>query len=110
MKTKFAKKDDYRKIIKQQSKESFNGIHKSQENCDSYTFRENEVKMDKPIYLGFSVSELSKLIMYETYYDIIQPYFRQEIIPLHYMDTDAFVLSLNTIDIIKDLKILEDYF
>ena len=31
--------------------------------------------MDKPIYLGFSVLELSKLHMYETYYDILQPYF-----------------------------------
>ena len=31
--------------------------------------------MDKPIYLGFSVLELSKLHMYSTYYDILQPYF-----------------------------------
>ena len=56
--------------------------------------------MDKPIYLGFTVLELSKLLMYETYYDILQPYFGQENIQLHYMDTDSFVLSVNTIDII----------
>ena len=60
--------------------------------------------MDKPIYLGYSVLELSKLLMYETYYDILQPYFGQEIIHLHYMDTDSLVLSVNTKDIIKDLK------
>ena len=78
LKIKFVKKDDYREIIKQQSKLTFNGIHKSYENCDSYTLRENEVKMDKPIYLGFSVLELSKLLMYGTYYDILQPYFGQE--------------------------------
>ena len=66
LKIKFIKKYDYREIIKQQSKLTFNGIHKSYENCDSYTFREIEVKMDKPIYLGFSVSELSKLSRYET--------------------------------------------
>ena len=70
---KFAEKDDCREIIKQQSKLTFYGIHKSYENCDSYTFRENEVKMDTPIYLGFSVLELSNLLMYETYYDILQP-------------------------------------
>ena len=35
--------------------------------------------MDKPIYLGFSVLELSKLHMYETYYDILQPYFELKI-------------------------------
>ena len=66
--------------------------------------------MDKPIYLGFSVLELSKLLMYESYYDILQPYFGQENIHLHYMDTDSFVLSVNTKDIIKDLKNLEDIF
>ena len=110
LKTKFIKKDDYREIIKQQSKLTFNGIHKSYENCDSYTFKQNEVLMDKPIYLGFTVLELSKLLMYETYYDKLQPYFVQENIHLHYMDTDSFVLSVDTKDIINDLKNLEDIF
>ena len=110
LKIKFIKKDDHREIIKQQSKLTFNGIHKSYENCDSYTFKQNEVLMDKPIYLGFSVLELSKLLMYETYYDKLQPYFGRENIQLHYMDTDSFVLSVNTKDIIMDLKNLEDIF
>ena len=48
--------------------------------------------------------------MYETYYDTLQPYFGQENIHPHYMDTDSFVLSVNTKDIIKDLKNLEDIF
>ena len=61
--------DDFKKIIKQQSKLTFNGIHKSYENCDSYTFRQNEVLMDKPIYWGFAVLKLLKLHMYETFYD-----------------------------------------
>ena len=110
LKIKFIKKDDQRDILKQQSKLTFSGIHKSYENCDSNTFKQNEVLMDKPIYLGFSVLELSKLLMYETFYDKLQPYFRQENIQLHYMDTDSFILSVNTKDIIKDLKNLEDIF
>ena len=110
LKIKFVKKDDCGEILKQQSKLTFNGNQKSYENCDSYTFRENEVKMDKPIYLGFSVLELSKIHMYETYYDILQPYFGQKNIQLQYVDTDAFVLSLKSKDIIKDLKNLEGKF
>ena len=110
LKIKFVEKDDYRENLKQQSKLTFNGIHKSYEKCDSYTFRENEVKMDKPIDLGFSVLELSKLHKYETIYNILQPYFRQENIRIQYVDTDAFVLSLKTKDIIKDIKNLEDMF
>ena len=110
LEVKFIKKDNYRKITENQSKLTFNGFHKSYENCDSYTIKQNEVLMDKPIYLGFSVLELSKLLMYETYYDKLQPYFGQENIQLHYMDTDSFVLSVNTKDNIKDLKNLEDIF
>ena len=48
-KIEFIKKSDTDKIIKQQSKLTFNGIHKSYENYDSYTFKQNEVPMDKPI-------------------------------------------------------------
>ena len=39
LKIKFFKKDDYREIIKQQSKLTFNGFHQSYENCYSYTVR-----------------------------------------------------------------------
>ena len=106
----FIKRHDYKKVIKQQSKLTFNGIHKSYEICDSYVFKKNEVVMDKPIYLGFTVLELSKLHMYETLYDILQPYFGMEIIQLHYMDTDSFILSVNAKDLIKDLKNLENIF
>ena len=107
---KFIKKDNYREIIKQLSKLTFNGIHKSYDNCDSYTLKQNEVLMDKPIYLGFAVLELSKLHMYETYYDKLQPYFGEKNLHLHYMDTDSFILTVNTKDIIKNLKNLEDIF
>ena len=89
---------------------TFKGIHKAYENCDSYTFKQNEVLMDKPFYLGFSVLELSKLLMYETYYDKLQTYFGQENIKLHYIDCDSFVLSIETENIINDLKNLEDLF
>ena len=31
------------------------------ENYDSYTFKQNEILMDKPIYLGFSVSRIKQI-------------------------------------------------
>ena len=43
IKVEFIRKDDNEKIIKQQSKIIFNGIHKSYENYDSYTFKQNEI-------------------------------------------------------------------
>ena len=103
-------KDNIKKIITRQSKLTFNGIQKSYENYDSYTFKKNEVVMDKAIYVGFTILELSKLHMYETYYDTLEPYFGQENLQLHYVDTDGMFLSMKTKNIIKDLKNLEDIF
>ena len=78
------KKDDYKEIMKQQSKLTFNGIHQSNENCDSHVFTKNEVLMVKPIYLGFAALELSKLHMYEIYYDRLQPSFGEKNLHLQY--------------------------
>ena len=66
--------------------------------------------MDKAIYVGFAILELSKLHMYETYHDTLQPYFGQENLQLHYIDIDGMILSMTTKDIINDLKKLEDIF
>ena len=78
-----------KKLLNSNVKLTFNGIHKSYENYDSYTFKQNEILMDKPLYLGFSVLELSKLHMYETYYDIFNHILEKKIfnyiiwIPIH---------------------------
>ena len=66
--------------------------------------------MDKAIYVGFAILELSKLHKYETYYDTLQLYFGQENLQLYYIETDGMILSMKTKDIIKDLKNLEDIF
>ena len=109
-KIEFIKRDKYDKILKQQRKLTFNGIHKSFGNCDSYLVKEHEILMDKPIYLGFAILELSKLHMFETFYDTLQPYFGQENIQLHYMDCDSFILSIKSEKFNKDLKNLENIF
>ena len=66
--------------------------------------------MDKPNYDGCARLELSKLHMYETYYDKLQAYFIQEKIQLHYLDTDSFILGVKSQNIIKDIKNLKDKF
>ena len=104
------KKDKIKKTINQQSKLTFDGIQKSYENYYKYTFKKNEVVMDKAIYVGFAILELSKLHMYETYYDTLQPYFGQKNLQLHYIDTDGMILSMKIKDIIKDLKNSENIF
>ena len=108
LRVEISKKDDFKNNIKQQSKITFNGFHKSNENCDSYRFKQKEVTRDKPIRVGFAILELSRLYLYETYYDKLQPYFGQQNLQLHYIDTDGMTLSMKTQNIIKDWKNLED--
>ena len=50
LRLEFIKKDEYKKIIKQKPKLTFNGILKSYENCDSYVFKQNGVFLNQPIY------------------------------------------------------------
>ena len=59
------------------------------ENYNLIEFYKKEIQYDKPIYLGSTVLELSKLHMYEFYYDVLKP--SLEDINLHYMDTDSFI-------------------
>ena len=76
----------------------------------SYTFRQKKVLISKTIYPGFSVLEKSKFLLYEVYYDILQPYFGLENLQLHYLDTDKFLLSVKTKDFFENLENLEDLF
>ena len=63
LKLELFEEDDNKNTIKQQSKLTFKGIHKSNENCDSYTLKQKDIYMEKPIHVGFAVLELSKLHM-----------------------------------------------
>ena len=108
IKVEFVKNTNERKILKYQSRLDFDGIHKSYQDYDSYTFNSNVVKMEKPIYLGFTILELSKLLMYETYYDKLQKYFGIDGVQIHYQDTDAYIMSIKTTDVVNDITILQN--
>ena len=75
LKQAFLRKEDDKESNQQQSQHKFIGIHKSYTNYGSSTFKQKEVLMDKPLCLGFAILELSKLLMYEKYYDNLQAHF-----------------------------------
>ena len=61
-----------------------------------------KVKMNKPIYLGLSILELSKITMYEFWYDYVKSKYMDNT-RLFYMDTDSSVINVKTKDFYKDI-------
>ena len=60
-----------------------------------------EMFMNKPFHLGLSIQELSKILMYEFWYDYVKPRYGEKV-KLCYMDTDSFILYVKY-DIYKDI-------
>ena len=64
--------------------------------------KNTRVKMKKLIYLGMSILDISKTLMYEFWYDYIKPKY-QDKAKLCYMDTDSFAIHIKTEDIYEDI-------
>ena len=60
------------------------------------------VEMNKPVYLGQAILDLSKIVMYEFHYDYIKPKYGDRA-KLLYMDTDSLIYKFKTEDFYKDI-------
>ena len=61
-----------------------------------------KVKVNKPIYLDLSILEISKILMYEFWYDYMKQKYDNNV-KLCYMDTDSFIMNIKTNDFYKDI-------
>ena len=57
----------------------------------------------KKIYLGLSILQISKIVLYEIWYDYMKPKYGEKT-KLCYMDTDNFIVYAKTEDIAKDVE------
>ena len=64
--------------------------------------KKSKVKMNKPIYLGLLILEVSKILMYEFWYDYMKPKYNDNVKSC-YMDTDSFIISIKTNDFYEDI-------
>ena len=62
-----------------------------------------KVVMNKPVYLGQVILDLSKIVMYEFHYDYMKQKYNDCRIQLCYMDMDSLVYSIKTEDFYVDI-------
>ena len=65
--------------------------------------KKTKVKMNKPAYLGMSLLDISKTLMYEFWYDYLKPKYKDKA-KLCYMDSDSFVINIFTEDFFEDIN------
>ena len=83
------------------SEPNYHTINYISEDLSVIEMNKTKVKMNKPIYLGLSILGISKLLMYEFWYDYMKPKYGNNV-KLCYMDTDSFVMNIETKDFYKD--------
>ena len=84
------------------SEPNYHTVNLISENLSIIEMKKVKVKMNKPIYLGLSILEISKIIMYEFWYDYAKKKYG-DMVKLRYMDTDSLIMNIKTKDFYKDI-------
>ena len=98
---------DERRFMKCVNNPSFKHSHIINENLVGVEKQKPKLKLDKPIFIGMSILDLSKQHMYKFYYDVMKPKYGENT-RMVYTDTDSFVFHTRTDDIYRDLQEIND--
>lgn len=83
---------------------NFQSVTIFDENLVAIQLKREKVVLNKPIYIGFSVLELSKSHMYDFHYSVMKQFYKDKL-TLCYTDTDSLLYSVETADFYSDLKV-----
>ena len=87
------------KLVSEPNYETMNYISKD---LSIIEMEKEKRKMNKPICLGLPILDISKILMYEFWYDYMKPKYGNDV-KLCYMDADSFVMNIKTKDFYKDI-------
>ena len=90
------------------SEPNYHSHKKFSDHLMAIEMKKTRVKMNKPLYLGMSILDISKTLMYKFWYDYIKPKYGDRA-KLCYMDTDSFVIHIINEDFLKTLLLMSIY-
>ena len=92
------------KLKKLVAKPNFKGPPKIfSENLVSVHMKKTSLTMNKPVYLGMCILDLSKIIMFDFHYNYIKPKYGDKA-KLLFTDTDSYLYEIQTEDFYKDIS------
>ena len=95
--------NDKAKAIKFNTKPFFERSEIFDDNLIAIHMHKRKIKLNKPIYLGMSILELSKTLMYDFHYNYIKPMYGENA-ELLFTDTDSLMYEIKTKDFYKDIS------
>ena len=85
------------------SESSYHSCKQFSDHLMETEMKKTRVKMNKPLYLGMSILDISKMLKYEFWYDYFKPKYRDRA-KLCYTDTDSFIIYIKTEDFFQDIS------
>ena len=73
------------------------------ENLLAIKMKKAKVKVNKPVYLGMSILDISKTLMFDFWYDYVKPKYKDKV-ELCYMDTDSFAINIFSENFFEDIN------
>ena len=91
-----------KKRCKLVSKPNYHTTKQFSENFLAMEMKKTKIKMNIPVYIGFTILEVSKTVMWEFCCDYLKRKYGDKI-KLCYTDTDSFILHIKTDDFYEDI-------
>ena len=91
-----------KRYLKYVMKANFKNGHPFSNHLSAVEMGKREITMNKPVYLGQAILDLSKTLMYEFHYSYMRSKYGSKF-KLYYMDTDRFVYEIENEDFYRDI-------
>ena len=85
------------------SKPNYHSCKTFSDHLMAIEMKKTRIKMNKPLYLGMSILDISKTLMYKFWYDYFKPKYEDRA-KLCYVDTDSFIINIITEDVFEDIS------